>query len=208
MRTAILGLVLAVAACGSPVSTPTPSPTEASTPASATRQTFPSPPISDSPVPSANGWVTFTNRSGQFTVSVPAAWRATSCEDQASYLVAVVDPPVGCGRDEYYDAWLFAMSLAGDQRQAVPPAGGNYTGLAPVTGSKDVVTAGGVHGIRYTATVVKDGMIGTPKGTTQIYYLFFNGARTYFFLYSRLPGQTDVSTEFDVAIQQRLKLGA
>lgn len=124
-----------------------------------------------------------------------------------SYLVAVVDPPVGCGRGEYYDAWLFAMSLAGDQRQSVPPAGGNYVGLAPVIGSKDVVTAGGVHGIRYTATVVKDGMIGTPKGTTQIYYLFFNGARTYFFLYSRLPGQRDVSADFDMAIQQRLKLG-
>jgi len=128
-------------------------------------------PITNAPIPTANGWVTYINHKGELTFSAPATWMAVSCEEDIGYLVAVSDPPAGCGRGEYYSAWLFGVSLEGDQRSSVPPLGGNYISVAPVTGSQDVILSGSVHGIRYTATETRDGMIGAPKGTTEIYYL-------------------------------------
>ena len=166
------------------------------------------PPITNSPIPTANGWVTYINHKGQLTLSAPAAWRVISCEADIGYLVAVTDPPVGCGGSEYYSAWLFGVSLEGDQRQSVPPAGGSYISIAPITGSQDVILNGGVHGIRYTATETRDGMIGTPRGTTEVYYLAYNGVRTYAIGYYRLPGAPDRSADFDRMIKETLRFGA
>jgi len=158
---------------------PTPSDQPSSSPEPSTSESPVAHPITNSPIPTANGWVTYINHKGELTFSAPATWRLISCEEDIGYVVAVADPPVGCGRDEYYSAWLFGVSLEGDQRSSVPPLAASYVSVATITGSQDVILAGGVHGIRYTALETRDGMIGEPKGTTQIYYLVYNGERTY-----------------------------
>jgi hypothetical protein len=151
--------------------------------------------------------VTYINHKGKFMFSAPAAWRAISCEEDIGYIVAVIEPSLGCGRGEYYSAWVFGVSLEGDQRDQVPPKAGQYAYVGTVTGAQDVIGTGGVHGIRYTAIVEKDLSLPPPKGTSQIYYLFFNGERTYALLYDRLPNQPDRSADFDRMVQQTFRFG-
>lgn len=179
-----------------------------SIPASGERLQSPSPfpsPITDSPVPTSGGWVTYVNRLGEFTFSAPADWQAASCEDRdGAYVVASHESqsPPPCGRGEYEQAWLFFESVSGDQRPGSSP---RLAGT--VTGSADAV-ADGVHGSRYTAKVDRTESLPPPNGANQIYYIFFNGSRTYSLRYDHWPTDPDRSADFDRLVQQTLRFSA
>jgi len=164
-------------------------------------------PVPDSPIPTASGQVAYVNRAGQFTFAAPADWHIQSCEDLGGYAVSTHSGPPPCGRLEYNDAWFIVESPSGDQRQALPPNRGSsfYTGT--LTGTTEV-TVDGVRGNRYTATVDKDLPLPPPKGTTQIYYVFFNGYRTYAFVYDHFPADPDRSADFDGLVQRTVRFSA
>jgi hypothetical protein len=217
MRAALLLLVLWLAACGSgpaaALSTPSRSAASSSrsgdpTPPGSASQPRVVPPITNSPIPTANGWVTYVNHVGKFTFSAPAAWRVKSCESEIGYLFATDDTSDACGRQEHYGAWLFGVSLAGDASDHLPPAANEYTYLSRVTGSQAVVIRGAVKGVRYTAVEDRDGMIGAPKGTTEVYYLLFDGQQTLAIIYSRVPKAPDRTSDFDRMVTTTLRLGA
>ena len=197
---------------GAPFQTPSPRPSSVPTLTQASNARLESPtPLAgaaaDSPIPTAGGWATYANRVGQFTFSAPADWAAQSCEDQQGYLEASRGGVAPCGRGEYYNAWLFGVSLSGDQRQTLPPTGGSAFYAGTLTGSGKVVVDG-VHGYRYTATVDKALPLPPPKGTNQIYYVFFSGTRTYAFAYDHWPTDPDRSADFDRLVQQTLRFSA
>lgn len=151
----------------------------------------------------------FINRTGELTFSAPADWSVNSCEDQTgAYVVAEHGnlSPV-CGRGEYNQAWLFAVSLDGDQRGALPPNASNYSYTAPPNG-KAVAVADGDQGYRYTAHVDQDLGLPPPKGTDQVYYVFFNGSRTYALWYDHWPTDPDRTADFDKLVQQTLRFSA
>jgi hypothetical protein len=151
----------------------------------------------------------YVNRTGQFTFSAPADWRVHSCEDRdGAYVVAEHGSlsPV-CGRGEYYQAWLLAESLTGDQRQVLPPNGSSYSYTAKITGTESVV-ADGVPGYRFTAHVDVTLPLPPPKGTDQVVYVFFNGVRTYAFWYDHWPTDPDRTPDFDRLVQQTLHFSA
>lgn len=151
--------------------------------------------------------MTYVNHQGEFTFSAPSTWRVKSCESDIGYLFATDDKTVGCGRWEYYGTWLFGVSLEGDMRDRVPPIGNEYMYLSKVTGSQDVTTASGAKGVRYTAVEDKDGMIGSPKGTAEVYYVLSSADRTLAILYSRVPGAPDRTADFDRLVKETLHLG-
>ena len=203
-------------ACGSPAAigtvTPgvTPSTVASASPASDARQSSPSPvssPLPDSPIPTASQLVTYANKAGQFTFSAPAAWDIQSCEDNGGYAVAGHSGLPPCGRGEYYDAWFIAEAPAGDQRQQLPPTGGNSFYAGTLT-STTKVTVDGVTGSRYTALVDQDLPLPPPKGTTQIYYVFFDGTRTYALVFDHFPADPDRSADFDRLVQETLRFSA
>lgn len=164
--------------------------------------------ISNTPSPTAAGWVTYANHDGRFTFSAPSEWQVQSCEDaNGDYVVTTHNGTAPCGRGEYYDGWLFAVSLAGDQRQKLPPNGSGYFYVGTPTGNSDVVVDG-VHGNRYTAHVDKSNPLPPPSGTNQIYYVVYNGIRTYAFEYSQWPTDPDRSADFDRLVQQTLRMSA
>lgn len=170
----------------------------------ATPSSFPGA-VTDSPIPSAGGWVTYANHLGEFTFSAPEAWHASSCEDQgAAYVVAAHEGalPPPCGRGEYEQAWLIFESVTGDQRPTSSPSlAGTVTGAADVS-------ADGVRGVRYTATVHRTEVLPPPNGANQIYYVFFNGRRTYTLRYDHWPTDPDRSADFDRLVQQTLRFSA
>jgi hypothetical protein len=156
---------------------------------------FPSP-ITDSPVPSPGGWVTFVNHLGQFTYSAPSSWKAIACEDSGAGYVVAESGSLPCGVGEYESAWLFVISIAGDQRANYP-----YRGRLV---SAAQVTVDGVQGFRWASHVDSPNPLPPPKGSDEITYAFFNGTRTYSFNYDRWPGEPDRSADFDRSVQQVL----
>lgn len=160
-------------------------------------------PAADSPIPTASGWLVYANKAGQFTFSAPAAWQIQSCEDLGGYALAAHSGPPPCGRFEYNDAWFVAQSPNGDQRETMPPNTNNSFSAGTLT-STSAAKVDGVGGNRYTALVESDLPMPPPKGTTQIYYIFFNGTRTYAFVYDHFPTDPDRSTDFDRLVQQTL----
>jgi hypothetical protein len=197
----ILATATILVACESPPAT-----RSSSTPASGGRLATPfARPgvITDSPIPAAGGWVTYVNRAGEFTFSAPADWRAQSCEDSdGDYVVTAHDglSPPPCGRGEYEDTWLFFWSVSGDQRPVLSPP--QIAGT--VTGTMSVVVDG-VQGVRYTARVDRADPLPPPQGAQQIYYVFFNGRRTYDLRYDHWPIDPDRTADFDRLVQQTLR---
>jgi hypothetical protein len=203
VKVGFLALVLSIAmsACSTPSRPIATNPSPSSGVASASRSPSPNP-VEDSPTPIAGDWVTFANSAGAFTYSVPAAWEAASCEDGGKgYVVA----PGTCGVGEYYQVFLFAVSLLGDQRDQIPPSGCSYFCGGDVTGMSEV-SVDGLAGHRYTSVWNTFGI--TPKGTIQVFYVLYSGQRTYGFDYARPPGQPDRTVDFDRSVQQMLRFSA
>jgi streptogramin lyase len=178
-------------------------------PASAARLMTPlySPPTYNSPVPTSGGWVTYINHGGHFTFSAPADWPVSSCDGSSTGYFVAEPGGASCSRGENYGAWLVGLSGPGDQREALPPNGYQNFYFGRLTGTSEAVVDG-VHGLRYTAKIDKNGLIGTPKGTDQIFYVFFNGERTYAFNYYHLPQDPDRSADFERLIQKTLRFSA
>src|SRR5439155_2882105 len=104
-----------------------------------------SPTPSDAPTPT--DWTVYANKTGQLTFSAPADWGVQNCESRdldQGYFVAeyATDSGAACGRGGYYTAWLFGISIAGDQRSAIPPDGGNYFYAAKPDTATEVVVDG------------------------------------------------------------------
>ena len=195
----VLAVATVLISCGSNPSARLVTP--ASGERSVSRSGFPSP-VTDSPIPTASGWLMYVNHVGQFTLSAPPDWQIQSCEDESGYLV----DSGPCGRGEYYQARLFGVSFSGDQRQALPPNGCSGFCGGTLIGSTEVVVDA-VHGFRYTAVIGKS-PLGPPEGSKQIYYVFFSGSRTYAFAYSVWPGDRDRSADFDRLVQQTLRFSS
>lgn len=147
------------------------------------------------------------NKPGQFSFAAPADWQIQNCEDGGGYAIAAESGLPPCGRGEYYDAWFIVLAPAGDQRQSLPPTGGNRFYAGTLT-STTKVTVDGVEGNRYSAVVDKDLPLPPPKGTAQIYYVFFDGSRTYAFVYDHFPADPDRAADFDRLVHQTLKFSA
>ncbi len=162
-------------------------------------------------MPTPTGSVVYVNRTGQFIFSAPADWGVNNCEDlDKGYFVAEHGgASLVCGRGEYYQQWLFGLSLSGDQRKTLPPNSQNYVYTAKITLSEEVV-ADGVKGYRYTAHFDESpaGGFPPPKGTDQFLYVFFNGARTYAIWYEHWPTDPDRTAAFDRFVQQNLRFSA
>jgi len=139
--------------------------------------------------------VTFHNRVGEFAYSVPASWNARSCEEIRQGIVVAQDEPYICGGDWYPDAWLFAISVSGDQRHLMPPYNPAYFYLAGPRSETEVVVYGTV-GHRYVAPL--------DRGWVETYYVFFSGFRTYAFVYYQRPTDPDRLADFDRSVQSEL----
>jgi hypothetical protein len=108
--------------------------------------------------------------------------------------------PEGC-RWEQYTARMMVWSRPGDQ-----PFGVNaYLGQLQ---SSQPVTVSAVSGERRTYLVTADNPIPPPKGTVQVEYRFLTGGRTYFALYDRYPGDTDLTAAFDRIVTTSLTFSA
>src|ERR1700730_5337867 len=183
----------------SPSPVPTVSATTSASPAptdSATASA--SPEVSPSPSPSAAASLAaigdcparISNVSGAYSFSCPAGWTYVTCEQSP-----FIDPytwlinPEGCTQ-EPNTLRVMVWSRPGDH-----PFGENS--LVGQLQSSKPVTVSGVSGERRTYLVTADNLISPPKGTVQVEYRFLTGGRSYFALYDRYPGDTDLTAAFD-----------
>jgi hypothetical protein len=149
----------------------------------------------------ANCPARISNVSGAYSFSCPAGWKYVNCEQSPfiepySWLIN----PEGC-RQEAYPARMMVWSRQGDQ-----PFGVNsYLGQPQ---SSKPVTVSGVNGERRTYLVTADNLISPSKGTVQTEYRFLTGGRSYFALYDRYPGDTDLTAGFDQMVTTSLSFSA
>lgn len=142
-----------------------------------------------------------SNVSGAYSFTCPAGWKYVNCEkspfiDPYTWLIN----PEGCSQ-EAYPARMMIWSRQGDQ-----PFGVNsYLGQPQ---SSKPVTVSGVSGERRTYLVTADNLISPPKGTVQVEYRFLTGGQSYFALYDRYPGDTDLTAAFDQMVTTSLSFSA
>jgi hypothetical protein len=101
-----------------------------------------------------------------------------------------------CGVGEYESAWLFVISIAGDQRA-------NFSFRGRLVSSTQV-TVDGLQGSRWVSHIDNPAPLPPPQGSDDIQYIFFNGTRTYSFTYDHWPTEPDRSADFDRSVQQVL----
>jgi hypothetical protein len=204
--TVLLGFIAVVAtSCGTRAAAPgtsdSPAPTESAT--ASTPEASPSSSLSAvaSPGVIADCPARISNVSGAYSFSCPAGWKYVNCEQSRFVdLYTWLINPQGCS-PEPYTLRMMVWSRQGDQ-----PFGINsYLGQPQ---SSQPVTVSGVSGERRTYLVTADNPIPPPKGTVQVEYRFLTGGRSYFALYDRWPGDTDLTAGFDQMVTTSLSFSA
>jgi hypothetical protein len=161
----------------------------------------PSPSAVASPGVIANCPARVSNVSGAYSFSCPAGWKYVNCEQSP-----FIEPytwlinPGGC-RQEQYNVRMMVWSRHGDH------SAGENTYLGQPQSSQPVTVAG-VSGTRRTYLVTADNLISPSKGTVQVVYTFLTGGRSYFALYNRYPGDTDLTAGFDQMVTTSLSFSA
>jgi hypothetical protein len=219
-RIAALALLALIGGgCGSATPTAavtTPSPPTLS-PIRSPVEVTPSPPPSPPPAPSASSAratppplpTTATvqghiaNKTGQFSFDAPQGWAFLNCDPSypgVGLAIRAGDTvhSVSCANEA---CWFSVMitAVAGDQTKDAPSKVGcmqYVSGAAETT-----ITVDGATGNRITDTFIgtpdQTGGFGPDSGTEQVLYVVFNGQRTYYALYQRLPGRPDETAAFD-----------
>ena len=195
-----------------PSSSPSPQPTVASSVrlASPTPAPSPTPPTTPTKCPSpaqssdpTTGWISLSNRSGQFSLRYPCGWGSSNCDGYAA-----LGPEFNsstrsfCGTDEGIPTVLVVeFPSATPQGQQAGEYVGDIIGTAPVT-------ADGVDGTRQTATVTANLPLPPAQGASQVVYRFMTQGRSYVLYYTREPDQPDLTNDVDNMVERTLRFAA
>lgn len=158
------------------------------------------PPPEETEIDPTADWIAITSKAGKYSFKHPKAWTTESagdpdlCTAELTLLATSKENIAKCPSESL--GQMAFDSVLGDQTT-------QYKVSYPSTPA----TTDGVTGVRYEGeiTSTSEEGIGPEAGTREIFYVFYDGTRTYRAMYYQYPHAEDISETFDLLVTETLK---
>lgn len=160
----------------------------------------------EKPVDPTEGWTSYANEKGKYSLKHPASWVMASNLDACTEGLVLLAPSgatLGKCASEYFGQ-VGVSSREGDERDNFTFKEAYYTNV-----QDEPVTVAGITGNKYTTVVSgmdNEVVVGaSPDNTKIVRYVFFTNNRTYVADYIQEPTYPDALSDFNLIVTKTLK---